>query len=142
MAESKSADEDGYAGKQAVEEIERAHGTDAYKIKQSAFDPQVREGLVQALENPVSSPVVSVCLHRRPSPRKVERWWLQSWSDPRSDTPEPVEDIHGHYRDPGPGRYARESFFRARLSVGELVSTNHDGDQAGDFGDGSGEEVL
>ena len=67
MAESESAVENGYAGKQAVEEIECAHGTDADEIKQRSLDAQVREGLVQALEDPVSSPVAGECLHRCPS---------------------------------------------------------------------------
>ena len=42
------------AGQQAVEEIERSDGRNADKEEQRPFDAQVREGLVQAFENPVS----------------------------------------------------------------------------------------
>jgi hypothetical protein len=49
---------------------------------------------------------------------------------------------NGTKYDPGPGCHPREGLFRAGLSVSELVATNHDGDQAGDFGNGSGEKVL
>ena len=60
------ADEHGDPGQEAVEEIEGADGPDTDEVKQRAFDTQVREGLVQALINPVPTPVFGVCLHGKP----------------------------------------------------------------------------
>ncbi len=53
MTESKSANEDGDAGEDGVEEIEGSHSADADEVKQRAFDAQVSEGLMQALEDSV-----------------------------------------------------------------------------------------
>ena len=41
--------------KNRIEEIECANGADADEVKQRAFDAQVGEGLVQALEDSVAS---------------------------------------------------------------------------------------
>ena len=78
MAEGESADEDGYPGQQAVEEIECADRPDADEIKQRALDAQVREGLVQALVDPVPAPVIGVCLHCKPlTLESLSRWRLR-----------------------------------------------------------------
>jgi hypothetical protein len=53
VAECKSADEDGEAGENAVEEIEGAHGAHADEVKQCALDAQISERLVQALEDSI-----------------------------------------------------------------------------------------
>ena len=53
MAESVAANKHCDACKDAVEEIERADCGDADQIKQSTLNTQVREGLMQALENSV-----------------------------------------------------------------------------------------
>ena len=65
VAESKAADEYGDSGNQAIEEIEGAHCADANEIEQRAFYAQVREGLVQALEDPVPS---------------TDYWCVSAWS--------------------------------------------------------------
>ena len=62
----RSADEDGQARNQAVEEVEHAHGSDADEVEERALHAQIREGLVQALIDPVSAPAIGVCLHRCP----------------------------------------------------------------------------
>ena len=66
MAEGESANEDGDSGEQAVEEVECAHRADADEVEQRPLDAQVREGLVQALVDPVPPPGCCVCLHRMP----------------------------------------------------------------------------
>jgi hypothetical protein len=53
LAECESAYEDGYSGEDRVEEIESSDGTHANEVKQGAFDTQVSEGLMQALEDSV-----------------------------------------------------------------------------------------
>ena len=45
---------------------ERANGPDADEVEQRSLHAEIREGLVQALEDPIASRVVRVCLHRRP----------------------------------------------------------------------------
>ena len=55
MAEDKTADEHCDSGENGVEEIECANCADADEVKQRAFDAQVSEGLVQALEDPVAA---------------------------------------------------------------------------------------
>ena len=59
-----------------------------------------------------------------------------------SHAPEPTKDVGGKDSDPGPGRHTRECAFGTRSSVSKFVTANHDGDQAGDLGDGSCEECL
>ena len=54
MAEGEAADEDGDSGEKRVEEIESAHRADADEVEQRALDAKVREGLVQALVDPVA----------------------------------------------------------------------------------------
>jgi hypothetical protein len=63
-AKNKSADEDSYASEQTVEQVECTHGSNANKIEQRTLDAQIREGLVQALVYPFTSPVVGACVHR------------------------------------------------------------------------------
>ena len=53
MAEGIAANEDCDSCKNAVEEIERSNCADTDQIKQSTLNTQVREGLMQALENSV-----------------------------------------------------------------------------------------
>jgi hypothetical protein len=55
MAESETANEDGDAGEYGIEEIESSHRPDAYEVEQCAFDAQVGERLVQALEHSICS---------------------------------------------------------------------------------------
>jgi hypothetical protein len=54
MAECEAADEDGDAGEDAVEEVEGADCADADEVEQRALDAQVGEGLMQALEDPIT----------------------------------------------------------------------------------------
>ena len=42
-----------YSGENRVEEIESSDSTNANEVKQGAFDTQVGEGLMQALEDSV-----------------------------------------------------------------------------------------
>jgi hypothetical protein len=53
MTECETANENGYSGYQAVEEIEDAHGAYADEVEHCSFDPEVCEGLVQAFVDPV-----------------------------------------------------------------------------------------
>jgi hypothetical protein len=55
MAEDESADKHGHSREQAVEEIEGSHGADADEVEKSALNTEVRERLVQALVDSVSS---------------------------------------------------------------------------------------
>jgi hypothetical protein len=67
VAEGESAEEDGDAGQQTIEEIEGAYRRDADEIEQRPLDAQVREGFVQALKDPVPSADCRVRLYGRPS---------------------------------------------------------------------------
>jgi hypothetical protein len=53
MAEGKTPDEYGDAGEYGIEEVEGPHCADAYEVEQRAFDAQVSERLVQALEDSI-----------------------------------------------------------------------------------------
>ena len=55
MAEDKTANEHCDSGENRVEEIECANRADTDEVKQRAFDAQVSEGLMQALEDPVAA---------------------------------------------------------------------------------------
>src|SRR5580693_3636581 len=68
-AESEPAHKEEQPGDETVEQVECADSGHTYEEEQRSFDPEVREGLVQAFINPVSAPVVSVCLHMGPSLR-------------------------------------------------------------------------
>jgi hypothetical protein len=57
MAEGESADENGHSDEQAIEEIEGSHGADADEVEKRALNTEVRERLVQALVDSVSSPL-------------------------------------------------------------------------------------
>jgi hypothetical protein len=50
LAERESTYEDSYSSDNGVEEIESSDSTNANEVKQGAFDTQVSEGLMQALE--------------------------------------------------------------------------------------------
>jgi hypothetical protein len=63
MAESESADKHGHCREQAIEEIESTHGPNADEVEERALDTEVRERLVQALVDSVSSSLVRY-LHR------------------------------------------------------------------------------
>jgi hypothetical protein len=66
VAECVAAQKHGHTGEQAVEQVERAHRPHAHEVEQRSLHAQIREGLVQALEYPIASRVVRVCLHRKP----------------------------------------------------------------------------
>jgi hypothetical protein len=53
LTECESAYEDRYSGDNGIEKIESANCTNANEVKQGAFDTQVSEGLMQALEDSV-----------------------------------------------------------------------------------------
>jgi hypothetical protein len=53
MAEGKAAYEDGDTSKDGIEEIEGPDCSNANEVEQSAFDAQVGERLMQALENSI-----------------------------------------------------------------------------------------
>jgi hypothetical protein len=50
MAEGKAANEDGDTCEDGIEEIEGPHRADADEVEESAFDAQIGEWLMQALE--------------------------------------------------------------------------------------------
>src|SRR5277367_6043732 len=61
MPEGKSTDEHSDPGQDGVEKIEGADCTDADQVKESAFNAQVGERLVQALEYFIRS--LSICFY-------------------------------------------------------------------------------
>ena len=63
-------------------------------------------------------------------------------SGTRSDSPEPGQYVGRENRDSSSRCNTGESLFRARLSMCELIAANHNCDQAGDFRDRTGEQVL
>src|ERR1039458_3154258 len=66
VTECKAADENGDAAKNAVEEIEGAHGTYADEVKQRALDAQIRERLMQALEDSICANCLLLLFRHRP----------------------------------------------------------------------------
>src|ERR1700691_1129949 len=58
------------------------------------------------------------------------------------DAPEPAQNVDRHDGDSGSGGDPRQGLFCAWLTVRETVAANHDGDEAGDLGDGSREQSL
>lgn len=56
--------------------------------------------------------------------------------------PKPGQHVGGEHGDSRACRDAGQSLLGARFTVGELVSANHDGDQAGHLGYRAGEEGL
>jgi hypothetical protein len=55
MPKGESTNENGNACKDGIEEVERTHCADAYKVKQGALDAYIGEGLMQAFEDPIGS---------------------------------------------------------------------------------------
>ena len=55
MSEGKSANKHSDPGKNGIEEVEGADRLNTDEEEQRAFDTQVSEGLVQALEYPIAS---------------------------------------------------------------------------------------
>jgi hypothetical protein len=55
--------------------------------------------------------------------------------------PEPSQNVHGENSNAGSGGYAGKGLLCAWFSVRKAVAADDDGDQASDFGDGSGEYV-
>jgi hypothetical protein len=53
MAEGKAAYEDGYAGKNGIEEIEGPYCANADEVEQGSLNAQVGERLVQTLEDSI-----------------------------------------------------------------------------------------
>src|ERR1035437_4284611 len=66
VPECKSADKDGEAGENAVEEVESAHGAHADEVKQRALDAQIRERLMQALEDAICANWLLLLFRHRP----------------------------------------------------------------------------
>jgi hypothetical protein len=64
MPEGETADEDGDAGEDGIEEIEGAHSADADEVKQRALHAQVGERLMQALEDPICAVLLSLVCHK------------------------------------------------------------------------------
>jgi hypothetical protein len=62
--------------------------------------------------------------------------------DARLHAPKPTENVRGENSDPGAGCHTSQIFFGARLSMGEHVTANHDGDQAGNLRYSSGKQGL
>ena len=126
MAKRIAAQKHGHPGQQAVEEVECAHRPHADEVEECPLHAQVREGLVQALEDPIASRVVRVCLHRLPlTLEKLE--WRQLWPA-NSDSPEPAQDVDGKHGDAGPGGHSGQGLLRARLAMRKLIAAYHNGD--------------
>jgi hypothetical protein len=66
MPEGETANEDGDARQDGIEEIEGPHRADADEVEQCAFHAQVGQRLMQALEDSICA-VLLVCFawHRR-----------------------------------------------------------------------------
>ena len=68
--EDVAADEDCGSGEERVEEVERAHCSNANEVEDGALDPEIREGLMQSLVDPISASWCEFC-HRAP------RGWMK-----------------------------------------------------------------
>src|SRR5208337_1759173 len=61
MPEGKTANKDGDARKDGIEEIEGSHRSDADEVEQSALDAQVGEWLMHALEDSICA-MLLICV--------------------------------------------------------------------------------
>jgi hypothetical protein len=64
MSEGETANENGYAGEDGIEEIEGPYGANTDEIKQRAFHAQVGKRLMQALEDPICAVLLSLVCHK------------------------------------------------------------------------------
>jgi hypothetical protein len=58
------------------------------------------------------------------------------------NAPQPSQHIRSEHGDSSSCGHASERFLSARFAMCELISPDHDGDKAGDFGYGAGKERL
>jgi hypothetical protein len=99
------------------------------------------EILVQTLVNSALSPYCCVRLHSWTSNLRFAVAVIVD-DDFSSHAPEPTKDVGGEDSDPGTRSHTCESPLCAGCSMSKFVAANHNGDQAGDLGDGSCEECL
>lgn len=97
---------------------------------------------MQAFEDPISTAGYGVCLHLAPHTRTVEWCILRLRVQARSDSPQPGEDVGRQHSDTSAGCDPGQIALRTGLPVREHISANHNGDQAGNLGDSSGEQGL
>jgi hypothetical protein len=64
MPEGETANENGDAGQDGIEEIERSNRAHAYEVEQSAFHAQVSKRLMQALEDSICAMHLSLVCHK------------------------------------------------------------------------------
>ena len=143
MTECEATDEDGNSGKQAVEEVEDAHGPNADEVEEGPFHTEVCEGLVQAFVDPVPPTGCNVCLHRRPSQLEKSigcRYCARPGF--RLHAPKPGQNVGGKHGNPRAGCDAGQGLLSTRFAMRELVAADHDCDQTCHFGDRAGEERL
>jgi hypothetical protein len=143
MAEGEAAEENSEAGNETVEEVEGPHGAHADEIEQCALDAKVSEGLVQAFVDPIPPAGCGVCLHLKPLTLENGNCCEYGCGcGAPSDAPKPAEDVDSENSDAGPRCYTSQGLLRAWLAMSKLIAADYDGDQAGDFGNRPGEEVL
>ena len=66
MTECESADKDGDAAQNAVEQIEGTHSAHADEVEQRALDPHVGERLMQALEDSICASILVILFRHKP----------------------------------------------------------------------------
>jgi hypothetical protein len=66
MAEGKTGDEDGDSCEGGIEEVESPHRADADEVEQRTFYAQVRERLMQTLEDSIFAMLVLYFVRHKP----------------------------------------------------------------------------
>jgi hypothetical protein len=64
MPEGETANENGDAGQDGIEEVERSNRAHAHEVEQSSFHAQVGKRLMQALEDPICAMHLSLVCHK------------------------------------------------------------------------------
>jgi hypothetical protein len=53
MSGSKTANKNAQSGRNRIEEVKSSNGSHTGEVKERPFDPQISEGLMQTLEDPI-----------------------------------------------------------------------------------------
>jgi hypothetical protein len=139
MTEGESADEHCYSSKNRIEKIESADSADADEVEKRAFNAQVREGLVQTLEDPIYAMWITPRVCHVPLTFFAAMDDCNGLSCVSLNAPEPTQDIHSENGNTCPSGYASQCFLGAWFAVSESVAADHDRNQTCDFGYGSSE---
>ena len=143
MPEGETANENGDAGEDGIEEIEGPYRANADEVKQRALHAQVGERLMQALEDPICALLLCLSSAINFSPNDcVLREGCRKRLGSALNAPEPTQDIDGENGNARSGGNPGERLLGARFAVGEAVAADHDRNQTGNLGNGAGEQAL